>query len=131
MMYTCYSRKEIEENRKSYKMMCDPSHDLVKIDALMDWHFVVQKLSAYYPSQLGRPSKDPVVLVKILMIQYLEGFQSVRFTRKQVRQNATYHWFLGTPADEKVPDHSTISKFLSQRLKNEVFWEAFFTMISC
>ncbi|OLN21138.1 hypothetical protein BTO30_16505, partial [Domibacillus antri] len=84
------------------------------------------KLAAYYPHQIGRPSKDPVVLVKILMIQYLEGFRPVRFTCSQVKQNATYRWFLGIPLEEKVPDHSTISKFLSQRLKNEVFWEGVF-----
>lgn len=125
-MYAFYSRKEIEENRKSYKMMYDTSHHLVKIDHLVDWIFVAQKLSAYYPSQIGRPSKDPVVLVKILMIQYLEGFRSVRFTCKQVQQNATYRWFLGIFTDEKVPDHSTISKFLSQRLKYEAFWEELF-----
>jgi transposase len=125
-MYTVYSRKEIEENRKGYEMMYDASHHLVKIDGVMDWNFVSRKLAAYYPHQIGRPSKDPVVLVKILMIQYLEGFRSVRFTCSQVKQNATYRWFLGIPLEEKVPDHSTISKFLSQRLKNEVFWEELF-----
>lgn len=125
-MYTFYSKKEIEANRKSYEMMYDASHHLVKIDETMDWNVASRKLSSYYLSQIGRPSKDPMVLVKILMIQYLEGFRSVRFTCKQVQQNATYRWFLGVSTEEKIPDHSTISKFLSQRLKNEVFWEELF-----
>ena len=125
-MYAFYSRKEIETNRKSYEMMYDASHHIVKIDAVMDWDFVSRKLAAYYPSQIGRPSKDPIILVKILLIQYLEGFRSVRFTCKQVQQNATYRWFVGISTEDKVPDHSTISKFLSQRLKNEVFWEELF-----
>ena len=130
-MYTFYSRKEIEENRKNYKMMVDASHHLLKMDAVMDWDFVSRKLAAYYPSTVGRPSKDPLVLVKILLIQYLEGFRSVRFTCKQVQQNATYRWFLGISTEEKVPDHSTISKFLSQRLKNEMFWEEVFHHCLC
>ncbi|MBM7650567.1 transposase [Bacillus ectoiniformans] len=125
-MYAYYSRKEIEENRKTYGQMYDPSHHLVQIDALMDWDFVSRKLSTYYPSEIGRPSRDPIVLVKILMIQYLEGFRSVRFTCRQVRHNATYRWFLGLSPVDSVPDHSTISKFLSFRLRNERFWEELF-----
>ncbi|MCM3655627.1 transposase, partial [Metabacillus litoralis] len=73
-------------------------------------------LEAFYPHRIGRPTKDPIMLVKILLIQYLEGFRSVRFTCNQVKQNATYRWFLGISSQEKIPDHSTISKFLSQRL---------------
>lgn len=89
-MYAFYYKREVEVNRKIYEMMYDASHPLLKIDAVMDWDFVLRNLASYYPSQIGRPSKDPIVIVKILMIQYLEGFRSVRFTCKQVQQNATY-----------------------------------------
>ncbi|WP_410429803.1 transposase, partial [Metabacillus litoralis] len=41
----------------------------------------------------------------------------------KVKQNATYRWFLGISSQEKIPDHSTISKFLSQRLQGTAFWE--------
>ena len=125
-MYVTYSRQEIEVNRKSYEMMYDASHHLVKMDPVMDWDFVSKQLEVFYPHCIGRPTKDPIVLVKILLIQYLEGFRSVRFTCNQVKQNATYRWFLGISPQEKIPDHSTISKFLSQRLQNAAFWEELF-----
>ncbi|PFK29088.1 transposase [Bacillus cereus] len=125
-MYVTYSRREVEENRKYYEMMYDASHHLVKMDQVMDWDFVIRKLEVFYPHRIGRPTKDPIMLVKILFIQYLEGFRSVRFTCNQVKQNATYRWFLGISPQEKIPDHSTISKFLSQRLRNVAFWEELF-----
>src|SRR3954451_9126814 len=107
-------------------MMYDTSHHLVKMDQVIDWTSISKKLEAFYPHQVGLPTKDPILLVKILMIQYLEEFRSVRFTRKQVQQNATYRWFLGASPQEKIPHHSTISKFLSQRLKDATFWEELF-----
>ncbi|MBZ5752190.1 IS1182 family transposase [Metabacillus rhizolycopersici] len=125
-MYFTYSNVTIEENRKFYEMMYDASHHLVKIDCVMDWGFVKKQLEAFYPHRIGRPTKDPIMLVKILLIQYLEGFRSVRFTCNQVKQNATYRWFLGIAPQEKIPDHSTISKFLSQRLQGTAFWEELF-----
>ncbi|MGE7111383.1 IS1182 family transposase, partial [Lysinibacillus sp. NPDC047702] len=72
-MYVTYSRREIEENRKFYEMMYDPSHQLVKMDQVMDWNFVSKQLEVFYPYSIGRPTKDPIMLVKILLIQYLEG----------------------------------------------------------
>ena len=76
--------------------------------------FCVETVGSFFIDiVLGRRTKDPIVLVKILLIQYLEGFRSVHFTCKQVKQNATYRWFLGISPQEKIPDHSTISKFLS------------------
>ena len=130
-MYFAYSKQEVEQNRSFYEMMYDPSHHLVKMDQMMDWAFLSKKLESFYPHQVGRPTKDPIILVKMLMIQYLEGFRSVRFTCKQVQQNATYRSFLGISPQEKVPDHSTISKFLSQRLKDAMLWEELLIMSSC
>jgi len=69
------------------------------------------------------------MLMKILLIQYLKGFRSVRFTCKQVKQHAMYRWFLGISPTEKIPDHSTISKFLSQRLQGAAFWRSFFNIV--
>ncbi|OZI11453.1 transposase, partial [Bacillaceae bacterium SAS-127] len=125
-MYVTYSRQEMAENRKHYEMMYDAAHHLVKIDQVMDWDFVTKQLARFYPHRIGRPTKGPIMLVKILLIQYVEGFRSVRFTCRQVQQNATYRWFLGISPQEKIPDHSTISKFLSQRLQNATFWEELF-----
>lgn len=117
---------EVEQNRKFYLKMYDSSHALVKIDRVMDWYHLYEKLSVYYPHRIGRPTADPIVLVKMLMIQGLEGFRSVRYTCKQIRNNATYRWFLGISPFKKVPDHSTISKFLWERLGGPDFWRKLF-----
>lgn len=60
------------------------------------------------------------------MIQSLEGFRSVRFTCKQVQQNGKYRRFLGISPFNKVPDHSTISRFLFERLSGPSFWRELF-----
>lgn len=92
----------------------------------MDWNFVSKQLEVFIHTVLVAQQKIRIMLVKILLIQYLEGFRSVRFTCKQVKQHATYRWFLGISPTEKIPDHSTISKFLSQRLQGVAFWEELF-----
>ena len=103
-MFFPYTYQEVEQNRIFYLQMYDPLHQLVQIDQTVDWHQLYDLLKVYYPKQNGRPSIDPIVLVKILMVQGLEGFRSVRFTCKQVQQNATYRWFLGITPFQKVPN---------------------------
>lgn len=125
-MFFSYSPQQVEQNRKFYLKMCDFSHCLVQIDQLVNWNDLYEKLKLYYPKQIGRPTVCPIVLVKILMIQCLDGFRSVRFTCKQIQQNATYRWFLGISPFTKIPDHSTISKFLWKRLNGPTFWRKVF-----
>ena len=126
-MFFTTSRQAIEKNREAYLAMYDKSHLLVQLDQLIDWQSILKKLMRYYSNtNTGRPSKDPIILVKILLIQSLEGFRSVRLTCKQVQSNATYRWFLGIHLFEKVPHHSTISRFLWERLKGPPFWLALF-----
>nr|WP_232509598.1 transposase [Parageobacillus thermoglucosidasius] len=105
-MYYYQSNLEIQQNRQAYESMYDPNHILVQIDKLMDWNRVYQLLEPFYPITIGRPTIDPLIFVKILMIQYLEGFRSVQFTCKQIQQHATYLWFLGISLTDKVPCHS-------------------------
>ncbi|WP_035098760.1 transposase, partial [Anoxybacteroides tepidamans] len=88
-MYSYRSNLEIQENRRAYESMVDSNHVLVQIDRFMDWNHVYRLLQPFYSMNTGRPSIDPLILVKILMIQYLEGFRSVRFTCKQIQQHMT------------------------------------------
>ncbi|PEK96312.1 hypothetical protein CN600_05215 [Bacillus mycoides] len=81
---------EITQNRKFYEAMYDQDHHLVRIEKEMNWNIVYKLIKPFYQSPVGRPSVVPLIIVKILLIQYVEGFRSVRFTCKQVKQNATY-----------------------------------------
>jgi transposase len=125
-MLFSYSSQEVKQNRAFYLNAYDPKHELVNLDNQMNWHHLFHKLSKFYPKQNGRPSVDPIILSKILMIQSLEGFRSVRFTCKQIQQNMMYRWFLGISPFTKIPHHSTLSKFLSKRLGGFDFWRGLF-----
>uniref|UniRef100_UPI00404884A1 transposase n=1 Tax=Lysinibacillus sp. FSL H8-0500 TaxID=2921393 RepID=UPI00404884A1 len=54
-------------------------------------------------------------------MQVFEGFRSVRFTCRQIHSNVTYRWFLGISPFQPVPHHSTISRFLWERLRGGAF----------
>lgn len=74
----------------------------------MDFGFVYEKVKDRYKTG-GRPSVDPVVLVKMWILGYLYGISSERRLEQEVHMNLGYRWFLGLPLDERVPDHSTLS----------------------
>ncbi|WP_107840352.1 transposase [Metasolibacillus meyeri] len=125
-MFFMHSRQDIEKNRQFYQAMYDPNHPLIQLDKLIDWQWIYQKILPYYsPTKTGRPTVDPLFLIKMLVIQGLEGFRSVRFTCKQIQSHATYRWFLGISPFQKVPHHSTVSRFLWERLQGASFWRAF------
>ncbi|OCS86801.1 transposase [Caryophanon latum] len=126
MFYTP-SRQAIEKHREMYSYMVDTSHPLIALDQLINWSTLLKNVFPYYSTTAtGRPTADPIVLIKILFIQKLEGFRSVRFTCKQIQSNVTYRWFLGISLFTRVPHHSTISKFLWNRLQGADFWLAVF-----
>ena len=126
MFYT-HTRQDIEKNREMYRTMLDASHPLIELDKLIDWQGILKMVVPYYSkTPTGRPTTDPIMLIKILFVQKLEGFRSVRFTCKQIQSNATYRWFLGIHLFKQIPNHSTISKFLWQRLQGADFWLSLF-----
>ncbi len=67
-------------------------HLVRKIDAALDFEFIYPIVEATY-SDLGRPSIDPVILIKLVFIQYLFGIRSMRQTIKEVDTNVAYRWF--------------------------------------
>jgi transposase len=72
----------------------------------------------------GRPNIDPVVFFKQQLIMFYEGFRSERHLMEQVHLNLAYRWFLGYDLNEKVPDHSALSK-IRDRYGLEVFQRFF------
>jgi transposase len=84
-------------------------HLLRLIDRYMDFAFVRETLKASY-SHTGRPSIDPEVLLRILLIGYLYGITSERRLVEDVGMHLAYRWFTGLGFDQEVPHHSTFSK---------------------
>ncbi|MEP9403601.1 IS1182 family transposase [Sphingomonas sp. VNH70] len=84
-------------------------HLLRRIDGLLDFGFVREALAANY-SATGRPSIDPELMLRMLLIGYLFGIRSERRLCEEVHLNLAYRWFCRLDLADRVPDHSTFSK---------------------
>ena len=114
------------------KMLCvtleslmPEKHFLRRPDSLMDFSFIYKRVENLY-SHRGRPSIDPVVIVKMLLLGYLYGIDSERRLEQEVRVNIAYRWFLGTDLDEPVPDHSTFSQLRRRKFNGAALFEELF-----
>lgn len=85
-------------------------HLLRKIDSLIDFSFIYDEMVDSYCSNNGRPSVDPVILVKYILIGFLYGIPSERRIEQEICVNMAYRWFFGLDITDKVPNHSTISQ---------------------
>ena len=101
-------------------------HFLRKLDNLLDFSFIYDAVQDLYSRSKGRPSVDPVVLVKYLLIGYLYGIESERRVEQEIRVNMAYRWFLGLDIDERVPDHSTISQNRRRRWNEQDLFRRMF-----
>jgi transposase len=86
---------------------CD--HLLRRIDRFVDCSELRQRLASYY-STTGRPSVDPELMIRMLLIGYCLGIRSERRLCEEVHLNLAYRWFCRLGLEGKVPDHSTFSK---------------------
>ena len=86
-----------------------PNHLLRQIDQVLDLGALREHLSDYY-SHTGRPSVDPELMVRMLIIGYCYGIRSERRLCEEVHLNLAYRWFCRLGLENEVPDHSTFSK---------------------
>ena len=104
-------------------------HLLRLIDKAIDWSFIYDLVEEKYCSDNGRPSIDPVILIKIPLIQYLYGIKSMRQTIKEIEINVAYRWFLGLEMNDPVPHFSTFGKNYTRRFKDTDLFEQIFSKI--
>lgn len=103
-------------------------HILRLVDRYIDFSFVRPKVEHLY-SDTGRPSVDPELMMRMLLVGYLFGFSSERRLCDEVRMHVGYRWFVGLSLDEKVPDHSTFSKNRHGRFKESRIYQQIFDQI--
>ena len=84
-------------------------HLLRDIDRLLDFTELREHLAPYY-SHTGRPSVDPELMIRMLLIGYCCGIRSERQLCYEVTMNLAYRWFCKLSITDKIPDHSTFSK---------------------
>lgn len=119
-------RTQIEFN--SLEDLVPKDHLLRKVDQAIDFNFIYNEVSELY-SDFGRPSIDPVVLIKIVLIQYLFGIPSMRQTIKEIQVNVAYRWFIGYSISEPIPHFSTFGKNYERRFGETDLFTKIFTEI--
>ena len=82
-------------------------HLLRSIDRFLDLSDLREHLAPYY-SHTGRPSVDPELMIRMLLIGYCLGIRSERQLCEEVKLNLAYRWFCRLSIEDKVPDHSTV-----------------------
>lgn len=101
------------------------NHLLRLIDKHIDFSFIRKKVKHLY-SHTGRPSIDPDVLLRMLLIGYLYGITSERRLCEEIKMHIGYRWFVGLNLEDTIPDHSTFSKNRHERFaENKIFHEIF------
>ena len=113
----------------SIDQLVPEDHLLRKIDAAIDFNFIYDLVEDKYSADTGRPSIDPVTLIKIPIIQYMFGIKSMRQTIKDIEVNVAYRWFLGLDFFDKVPHFTTFGKNYKRRFEGTDLFEQIFTEI--
>jgi transposase len=96
------------------------------LDRLVDWTFVREAAAAYYAEEVGRPSIDPVVLVKLLVAGALEGIGSARELCRVASLRLDLRRFLGYGFHERLPAHQTLSYAQTRRFVDGQLFERLF-----
>lgn len=105
--------------------MVPQDHLLRKIDRVVDFTHIYDLVEHLYCEDNGRPAVDPVILVKMVLIQHLYGIKSLRQTVKEVDMNIAYRWFLGFDLSVRIPHFATISYAFANRFPSEIFEKIF------
>ena len=126
--------RDADKKRTQIQMFCmddmvPQDHLLRLIENAIDWSFIYDLVEDKYCADNGRPSMDPVMLIKIPFIQYLYGIKSMRQTIKEIQVNVAYKWFLGLDMFDPVPHFSTFGKNYTRRFKDTDLFEQIFSHI--
>src|SRR5215212_9927970 len=93
-------------------------HLLRSVDRFIDLVGLRRELAPFY-SETGRPSVDPELIIRMLLLGYCFGIRSERRLCDEVHLNLAYRWFCGLGLEGAVPDHSTVSKNRHGRFRRQ------------
>jgi transposase len=83
-------------------------HQVRQIAAVLDLSWVRAELAPHY-SNPGRPSVDPELMIRMLILGYVFAIRSERALSREVQLNLAYRWFCGLGIEDRIPDHSGIN----------------------
>lgn len=93
-----------------------PEHLVRKIDAVLDLGWVHKELAPYY-SHTGRPSIDPELMIRMLIVGYVFAIRSERMICREIQVNLAYRWYCRLGIEDQVPDHSAFSRARHERFR--------------
>ena len=94
-----------------------PAEHLVRqIEAVLDLSWVHEELAPYY-SHTGRPSIDPVLMIRMLIVGYAFAIRSERRLCSEVQVNLAYRWFCQLGIEDRIPDHSVFCRARHERFR--------------
>jgi len=100
-------------------------HPVRAIAAVLDLSWVRSVLAPFYP-KMGRPSVDPVLMIRMLVVGYVFAIRSERALCREVQVNLAYRWFCGLSIEDKIPDHSAFSRARHERFRaSDIFRRVF------
>src|SRR2546430_4175190 len=107
------SRLKSEQAQLFYQFQLDdavPEDHLVrKIDTALDLSWLRSELAPHY-SSMGRPSIDPELMIRMLVVGYVFAIRSERLICREVQVNLAYRWFCKLGIEDAIPDHSAFSR---------------------
>ena len=103
-------------------------HSVRAIAAVLDLSWVHGELEPYY-SRLGRPSIDPALMIRMLIIGYVFAIRSERALCRETQVNLAYRWFCGLSIEDKLPDHSAFSRARNERFRDSDIFRSVFERV--
>src|SRR6201987_3083534 len=103
-------------------------HQVRRIAVVLDLSWVRAKLAPYY-SRTGRPSIDPELMIRMLVLGYVFAIRSERALCRDVQVNFAYRWFCGLSIEDKIPDHSTFSRARHERFRDSDMFRRVFERV--
>jgi transposase len=103
-------------------------HLVRKIAAFLDLAWVRVELAPYY-SSTGRPSIDPELMIRMLIIGYVFAIRSERLLCRELQVNLAYRWFCRLSIEDKIPDHSAFSRARHERFRESDLFRRVFERV--
>ena len=127
-------RRNQDQGQLFYSFNLDaavPDDHLVRqIARVLDLSWVHDELEPHY-SRIGRPSIDPVLMIRMLIVGYVFAIRSERALCREIQVNLAYRWFCGLSIEDKLPDHSAFSRARNERFRDgDVFRRVFERVVS-
>jgi transposase len=104
------------------------NHLLRKIDRVLDLSFLREETARFYSEGVGRPSIDPEIFLRMVILGHLYNIESDRQLCEEIGFNLSYRWFCRLSMKDSVPDHSSMTK-VRDRLGEETFRKIFLKVV--